>query len=100
VFRKLFSRKPDTTPIDGQITKVLSEMDTVEEVDSPEYKEMMKRLERLYKLQAQQRPKRISRETILIVAGNLVGILIIVAYEKNNVWTSKAIDRVRPVRET
>lgn len=99
MFRDLFKRnKLDTSPIDKQIAAVLSEMDMIG-AGSDEYKEMLKRLERLYKLKTQQRRKPVSLDKVLIVAGNVVCLIIIVSYEHSHVITSRAIDRVRPMKE-
>ena len=38
--------------------------------------------------------KRISPDTMLIVGGNLVGIMMILGYEKANVLTSKALGMI------
>lgn len=59
--------------------------------DSEEYATMLNRLERLYKLKEKNAPKRVSPDTLIVVGGNLVGILIIVAYEHGHVITSKAL---------
>ena len=59
--------------------------------DSDEYGTLLNRLERLKKLQASNSPKQISPDTLIIVGGNLVGILIIVMHERANVITSKAL---------
>lgn len=99
MLRDKFRRnKPDTAALDSQITKVLHEMDTVNTY-SNEYKEMIKRLERLHKLKAQEAPKPVSRDTVWVVVGNIVGVVIIVAYEHKHVIGGRAFDRVsRPLK--
>jgi hypothetical protein len=59
--------------------------------DSEDYATMLNRLERLYKLKEKNAPRQISPDTLLIVAGNILGILVIVAYEHSHVVTSKAL---------
>lgn len=99
MIRDLFRRKkPDTTALDEQIAKLYYEMNAVNTY-SDEYKEMIKRLERLHKLKGQETPKPVSRDTIWIVVGNVVGIVIIVAYEHKHVIGGRAFDRVsRPLK--
>lgn len=98
MIRELFRRKTDPTALDEQITKVLHEMNTVSTF-SDEYKEMIKRLEQLHKLKAKESPTPVSRDTIWIVVGNVVGIVIIVAYEHKHVIGGRAFDRVsRPIK--
>lgn len=60
--------------------------------DSEEYATMLNRLERLYKLREKHARKRINPDTLLVVGGNLIGILIIVGYEHSHVISSKALN--------
>jgi hypothetical protein len=76
--------------LDDQIKRVLDEMDQYGP-DSPEYKVMIKYLERLVRLKTKNRPERINRNTMAIVVGNVVGILIIVIYEQKHVLVSKGL---------
>ncbi len=75
---------------DEPIKQILANMDEYGP-DSPEYTTLMNHLEGLVRIRAEHRPKRISPDTMAIVAGNLMGILIIVAYEQKHVMTSKAM---------
>lgn len=59
--------------------------------DSDEYSKTLSHLERLYALKTVNRKPRVSPDTILLVAGNLAGILAIVAYEQKHVMASKAL---------
>ena len=61
---------------------------------SEEYQESLESLERLEKLKAGEGRRRISSDTLIQVGGNLLGILIIVAYERGHVMVSKAKDYV------
>lgn len=81
------------TPIDKQIACVLKEMTAIG-VTSEEYPKMMEYLERLEGLRLKERREPISRDTIALIAGNLMGILLIVAYEQKHVITSKGFGQV------
>ena len=59
--------------------------------DSPEYPILVEQLEKLTAMRA-KRKWRVDPNTALLVVGNLLGILIIVAVEQNHVWRSKASD--------
>lgn len=59
--------------------------------DSEEYREAVSYLERLVRLKADERRIRITPDTMAIVLGNLLGILIIVAYEQKHVMVSKGL---------
>lgn len=89
-------KKAERTAIDDEIKSVLDMMNR-EGPNSPEYPKLMTALERLNKLKTQERPERVSRDTLWMVGGNLVGIVLIVSYERMNVITSKAFAHI-PMR--
>lgn len=98
MLRYFFTNGEEPTPVDDLIEAVLEEM-RVYGPAAPEYQELMGNLERLYELKAKNRPKPVSRDTIAIVAGNLLGILLIVAYEQKHVLSSKGMTQIiRPMR--
>lgn len=89
-------RKEVITPIDPLIEDILSRMQQLG-VTSEEYPKLMTLLERLYKLKKTQNREPLSRDTIAMVGGNLMGILLIVAYEQKHVMTSKGFNHlIRP----
>jgi len=88
-----FFNTDSTIPLDSQIDAVLDEMQNVG-VSSPEYPKMMSYLERLSDIKAKARQDPISRDTVAIVLGNLIGILLIVAYEQKHVMTSKGLGQI------
>ena len=61
--------------------------------EAEEYPMLVEHLEKLTALKQKKR-WRIDPNTALLVAGNLLGILIIVVVEQNAVWRSKATDFV------
>jgi len=89
-------RKTTTSIFDDLITRVLVEMIT-KSPDTEEYATNLKHLEKLNELKTAENPRRskLDSNTILLVAGNLIGILIIVGYEHSNVLGSKAIGFVK-----
>ena len=92
MLRQIFE-KDKTVPVDALIDAVLEEMHKIG-VTSDEYQKMMTYLERLYEIKAKDRQPPVSRDTIAIVAGNLLGILVIVAYEQKHVMTSKGFSQI------
>ncbi|MET0786968.1 MAG: hypothetical protein ABWY25_09695 [Paenisporosarcina sp.] len=52
---------------------------------------MVDHLERLMKMKAEERRNRVSPDTMAIVGGNLLGILVIVAYEQKHVMVSRGL---------
>ena len=92
-------RKIKRTHLDDEINAVVTVMQTLGP-DSPQYKEQLAYLERLHKLKAQERRTLVSSDTIAMCATNLLGILIIVAYENKHVITSKGFTQIiRPGRQ-
>lgn len=77
-----------TTPFDKEIDVILKEMRRIG-VNSEEYPKMMTHLERLSELKVKERQEPVSRDTIALIIGNLVGIVLIVAYEQKHVITSQ-----------
>lgn len=84
------SRKKNEEHLDVLIERVVSDMELYGP-DSEEYTNLVKHLESLNRMKSQKWWTRMSWDTVLIVLGNLLGILIIVAYEERNVITSKAL---------
>lgn len=63
---------------------------------SDEYKELLKRLEKLHALKEAEAPKKLDPNTALLVGGNILAVVIIVGYERMNVIGSKAMNFINP----
>lgn len=83
--------------LEKAIDTVLSEMATLSS-DSEDYAKMVDQLTKLYSLKEIDQPKRISPDTLAIVLGHVVGILMIVGHERTHVVTSKAMQFVLKLR--
>lgn len=83
-------RRRRASKLDAPIGMVLNHMAHVGP-ESPEFAEQVKHLDRLMEMKTDDRRHRISPDTVLIVLGNLLGILVIVAYEQKHVLTSRAL---------
>jgi hypothetical protein len=90
---RLFKRENATSPVETLINTVLEGMRNSGPY-AVEYPAQLELLERLYKLKAQARRAPVSSDTIALVAGNLMGILLIVAYEQKHVMTSKGFGHI------
>lgn len=66
--------------------------------NSKEYADTVDQLAKLYKIRNDHGPDRISKDTLAIIAGNLSGILVILAYERAHVVASKALGFVMKTR--
>lgn len=93
---ELFHKKK--SKLDEPINKVLHEMDNGPYDEN--YQTHLAYLERLMKLQSEERGSRISGDTLAVVVGNLLGILTIVAYEQKHVMVSKGLGLILRSKHT
>lgn len=94
----MFTRKTQQkTGLDKVIDALLDRMAETAPTDD-EYGKMLDQVSKLYKLKEFDSKKRVSPDTLVLVAGNLVGIVLILGYEKANVITSRAIGFVMKLR--
>lgn len=97
---KRFFRYKTATPVDPLIDRVMEEMHT-KGVDSDEYAVQLSYLERLNDIKAKDRQDPVSRDTMALCATNLLGILLIVAYEQKHVMRSASLSQLlRPRTST
>lgn len=91
----MFTSKPsdEKSRLDDAIDHLFDDMAHVGHA-SNEYAKMVTQLAALYKLKELNNPKRVSPDTLAIVIGNLVGIMLIVGHERIHVLTSKATNFV------
>lgn len=86
------NKRDRRTNLEKQIDRLVNELSHMEVTDEA-YSKKLGIVERLEELRGdQQKAKQsISPDTIAIVAGNLLGIILILNYEKIGVVTSKAL---------
>jgi hypothetical protein len=84
--------------LDEPIERVLNDMNTYGP-DTDEYPRLIDHLERLTRMKELERRFRVSQDTMATVAGNLLGILIIVGYEQKHVIVSKGLGFVMKSRQ-
>ena len=83
----------DDDDLDKEIRRVLSDMSDTDS-NTDEYKAMATNLRILMEIREGQQPRRVSPDTVLIVAANLIGILAVLEFEDNHVITRKALSFV------
>lgn len=83
-------RRRKETEFDDAIERILETMNE-EEVGSEDYKRALVYLDRVTDIRQKGKPSGVSRDTIVIVAGNILGIVLIVFAEQNHVVVSKAL---------
>lgn len=97
MLKRFWSRKKESV-LDEPIAAILSDMNATDP-DKQEYSKMVGQLERLIRLKQEESKSGVSPDAVLLVIGNLVGILIIVTYEHNHVLVSKAVNFILRPRE-
>lgn len=75
---------------DEPIDRLLSELAT-KNPGTDDFNKLLDQIDHLARLQDIEKSKRVKTDTIWIVAGNVVGILIIVAYEHGHVVASRGL---------
>ena len=58
---------------------------------SPEYAEKVKNLDILYKAKATYGKRHVSADAVLTAAASIVGVVLMLGFEKSNVITTKAL---------
>lgn len=85
-----FTKGDKRTNLEKEIDNALSSLKGLDP-SSEEYTFAVQNIETLYKAKSYEANRFISRDTLCIVGGNLLGILIILGYEKADIITSKAL---------
>lgn len=86
----MFPNFVSRTEYDRQIRRTLNEMETYNP-QTDEYGYLLERVQKLSKMREEFRPDRIDPNTVLTIAANIVGIVVIVRHEEFNVVASKAL---------
>ncbi len=95
----MFGRKKTPDAEDVLIERLYDEMKEYGPLTN-EFGDCVGYLERLEALKEKRKPSRVSHDTIWLVVGNLVGVVLIVAYEQKHVMTSKAFGTIITPRKT
>lgn len=95
MFEKEMSRSQRM--IESELERSLIHLKT-EQVYVEDYKKTLSVVERLHGLLDKEKPETVSKNTALIVAANLLGILLIINHEYANPITSKALNFVTRLR--
>lgn len=92
----MFAPKKNTY-VDNEIARVVLKLQNVEP-DTEEYGATLEKLSKLQKIRQEEKPDRISSDTIASGAINLIGIALIIRHENLNVIASKALSFVSKVK--
>lgn len=81
--------KKKQTKLEKEISLVLDKLKK-EDVGTEEYQNILDHLSKLYEMKQKDKSS-ISPDTVAVVVGNLLGIILILKHEELNVITSKAL---------
>jgi hypothetical protein len=91
----MFKRPSDDGALDEAIDMLFDQLKDSNRYSDEERSKMFDQIAVLYKLKEVDSRKRVSPDTLINVAANLIGILIIVKHEQVNVISSKALAFIR-----
>lgn len=86
----LFRKSKAEQTIDLEINKVFERM-AKEDISGVEYETYLSDIERLTNLKVIMTERKVSKDTLVIVGANLLGIALILGYEQMHVVSSKAL---------
>ena len=87
---KILTRFKKKSDIQKEIDWIIDQMKGMA-VSSEEYRAALDNLEQMYKVKQIEKTNGVSKDTVAIIAGNLLGILLILNYEKLDVVSTKAL---------
>lgn len=91
MLRKFLSGNPSV--LDEPIADILSKMNETEK-DSEEYKNLLFNLSSLMEMKSNERPNRVTADTLVMAGANLLGVLIITSYDRVGNASQKALNWV------
>jgi hypothetical protein len=92
------SKDPMIVNLDAAMNTLFVKLDA-DNPESPEYEKTLGYLERMTAIRKLENTnQKVSPDTKAIIVGNLVGILIIVAYERMHVVTSRGLSFIKGVK--
>lgn len=91
------SRERPETELETALTRALNELRN-HDVNSEEYATILTRVSELHKMKEAEKPDSVSKDTQALIAANLTGIAMMIAFERNNVITSKALSFIQKPR--
>jgi hypothetical protein len=77
------------SPLEKAVNTALNQLNYYE-TWSEEYARTLDALVKLHKMKEEEKPSSVSKDTMAIIAANLLGIFMIITHERVNVITSKA----------
>ena len=86
----MFSRPKISSPVDLELASLFRELKH-HAVDSKEYATILDHTVTVHKMREEEKTAGVNKNTLILVGGNLLGIIMIIKHEQFNVVTSRAI---------
>jgi hypothetical protein len=86
----MFLPPKEQSYLDVEIDRAYRELAN-HEVGSEEYEKALDVVTQLHKLKSEDRNSKVSKDTMLTVGANLLGVLLIISTEREHVITTKAL---------
>jgi len=95
MLKKLFATKKvkEQSKLDQLIDCMENELLKVQE-GTEQYENLLASYERLVKMKSEKRRWKVSPDTVAQIAGSILGIVLILGFERANILTSKALSFV------
>jgi hypothetical protein len=93
----MFPQQKSEITLNSEIQRVLSQMQALDP-DSDEYGTMLTNVTKLHGLKVDETKRKVSRDTWVIVAANLVGIILVLQHERTTVIPKTAMTFVQKLR--
>jgi hypothetical protein len=89
----MFSRRREPTLLELASDRAIRELSN-HHIGSEEFMTTLEVVAKLHKMKEEAKPPSVSRDTLAVVAGNLLGIIMIIRHEHVNIIASRAMNLV------
>jgi hypothetical protein len=86
-------RTRESTLLERILDRTLRNLDG-HEIGSTEYQKTLEAAIKLHRMKEEEKTKSVSKDTLLVVAANLLGIILIIKHEDVNVISSRAMNLI------
>lgn len=95
----MFLQPKAQTQLELALDRAFTQLDSVQ-FGSQDYDDILEIITKLQKLQNEKDADSVSKDTILTVGANLLGILLIISTEREHVITTKALSMLQKSKNT
>jgi len=78
------------TKLEEALDRAYAKLENLD-IDSKEYRDCLDHIAKLHKMKEDEKPDSVSKDTVALIAANLLGIFMIIHHERVDIITSKAL---------